>query len=155
MCPSSFQVRKFPDPNSTYFKVMRTISFCSVRGTCLEYKCLGDLSGERNFFGKKKDYHSIQLSVQKAQHPRRAFYHCCSFITHYLTTKLFAPTSGEEMGTPSNAWNQALQISVFQLGFSRKLEVTDLGEEEFSELQLQIYLFYVTVITDNKVPYNI
>lgn len=61
------------------------------------------------------------------------------------------------MGIPSNARNQPLQFSFFQLRFSRKLEVMDLREEEFSVLQLQIYFsyFYVRVITDSKVVCNI
>lgn len=60
------------------------------------------------------------------------------------------------MGIPSNAAHQPLQISFFQLRFSRKLEVTDLREEEVSVLQLQIYFsyFYVRVITDSEAVYN-
>lgn len=84
MCPSFFQVKKFPDTKGQYFKIIRSISLCSMRCTCLEEKHLGELSGEIKFWNKN---HSFQFSVQKTQHPRRAFYHCCPFITCYLTTK--------------------------------------------------------------------
>lgn len=98
------------------------------------------------YWGKKKlKHHSFQLLIQKTQHPRRGFSHWCLSIAPYLTTNNSFPLLWV-MGIPSNVRHQTLQTSAFQLRFSRKLEVMDLTQEEFSELQLWrvfLFLFFV------------